>query len=73
MRAMVTPKFGGSELFEERDDVERPPPGPGQVMVRVLATADTDNQQSLKALGVDIAKTTRGTTSWRRPSRTLRA
>ena len=56
MRAMVTPKFGGSELFEERDDVERPPPGPGQVMVRVLATADTDNQQSLKALGVDIAK-----------------
>src|SRR5215210_8647761 len=37
MRAMVTPKFGGPELFEERDDAERPAPDPGQVLVRVLA------------------------------------
>jgi hypothetical protein len=37
MRAMGTPKFGGPELFEERDDVERPLPGPEQVLVRVLA------------------------------------
>src|SRR5919112_788040 len=28
MRAMVMPRFGGPELFEERD-VERPEPGPG--------------------------------------------
>ncbi|MDQ4062616.1 MAG: NADPH:quinone oxidoreductase, partial [Actinomycetota bacterium] len=36
MRAMVTPKFGGPDLFEEHD-VERPTPGPGQVLVRVVA------------------------------------
>lgn len=36
MRAMVTPEFGGPELFEERD-LERPEPGPGEVLVRVAA------------------------------------
>ena len=29
MRAMVTPQFGGPDLFEERD-VERPHPGPAR-------------------------------------------
>ncbi|MBA4116885.1 MAG: hypothetical protein H0X71_10750 [Rubrobacter sp.] len=33
---MVTPKFGGPDPFEEQD-VERPTPSPGQVLVRVVA------------------------------------
>ena len=36
MRAMVMPQFGGPDLFEERD-VERPHPGPGEILVRVVA------------------------------------
>ena len=32
MRAMVTPQFGGADLFEERD-VDRPRPGAGEVLV----------------------------------------
>ena len=35
MRAMVMPRFGGVELFEEQD-MERPRPGPGEVLVRVV-------------------------------------
>jgi NADPH2:quinone reductase len=37
MRAMVLPRFGGPELFEERD-VERPAPGPGQLLVKIVAS-----------------------------------
>lgn len=37
MRAMVTTEFGGPELFEQQD-VERPRPGPGEVLVRVVAS-----------------------------------
>jgi len=33
---MVTPRFGDPDLFVERD-VERPQPGPGEVLVRVVA------------------------------------
>jgi NADPH2:quinone reductase len=51
MRAMVTPKFGGPELFEERDDVERPSPGPGQVLVRVLAASTNPIDTKLRADG----------------------
>jgi len=51
MRAMVTPQFGGPELFEERDDVERPSPGPGQVMVRVLAASTNPIDTKLRADG----------------------
>jgi NADPH2:quinone reductase len=36
MRAMVTPQFGRADLFEERD-VERPRPGAGEVLVKVVA------------------------------------
>jgi len=36
VRAMVIPNFGGPDLFEERD-VERPEPGVGEVLVRVIA------------------------------------
>lgn len=31
MQGMLTPEFGGLELFEERD-VERPEPGPGEIL-----------------------------------------
>ncbi len=51
MRAMVMPKFGGPELFEERDDVERPSPGPGQVLVRVLAAGTNPIDTKLRADG----------------------
>jgi NADPH:quinone reductase len=51
MRAMVTPKFGGPELFEERDDVERPSPGPGQVLVRVMAAGTNPVDTKLRADG----------------------
>ena len=36
MRAMVTPQFGGPDLFEE-SDVERPDHVPGEVLVRDVA------------------------------------
>jgi len=35
---MVIPEFGGPDVFEERD-VERPEPGPGEVLVRVFASS----------------------------------
>jgi len=50
MRAIVTPKFGGPELFEERD-VERPTPGPGQVLVKVLAASTNPVDTKLRADG----------------------
>jgi hypothetical protein len=40
MRAMVTPQFGGTDLFEERE-VERPRPGASEVLVRVVAAEPT--------------------------------
>lgn len=48
MRAMVTTEFGGSELFEERD-VERPQPGPGEVLVRVIASGTNPVDAKLRA------------------------
>lgn len=50
MRAMVLPRFGGPELFEMRD-VERPEPGPGEVLVRVVATAVNPVDAKLRANG----------------------
>lgn len=38
MRAMVITRYGGPEVFEERD-IERPRPGPTEVLVRVHATS----------------------------------
>src|SRR5215218_9996718 len=38
MRAMILPEFGDPNLFEERD-VERPEPGPGEVLVRIFASS----------------------------------
>jgi NADPH:quinone reductase len=50
MRAMVTPQFGGPDLFEERD-VERPHPRPGEVLVRVVAAGTNPIDAKLRAAG----------------------
>ncbi len=50
MRAMVLPRFGGPDLFEARE-VERPSPGPGEVLVRVAATAVNPVDAKLRADG----------------------
>ncbi len=38
MRAMILPKFGSTDLFELRN-VERPEPGPGEILVRIIAAS----------------------------------
>jgi NADPH:quinone reductase-like Zn-dependent oxidoreductase len=50
VRAMVTPQFGGPDLFEERD-VERPHPGPGEILVRVVAAGTNPVDAKLRASG----------------------
>jgi NADPH:quinone reductase len=50
LRAMVTPEFGSSDLFEERD-VERPQPGPGEVLVRVVAASTNAIDAKFRANG----------------------
>src|SRR3712207_1463469 len=50
MRAMVLPRFGGPDLFEARE-VERPSPGPGEVLVRIVATAVNPVDAKLRADG----------------------
>jgi NADPH2:quinone reductase len=50
MRAMVTPEFGGPDTFEERD-VQRPEPGPGEVLVRVFASGTNPVDAKLRADG----------------------
>lgn len=50
MRAMVTPQLGGPETFEERE-VERPEPGPGEVLVRVVAAATNPIDAKFRANG----------------------
>ena len=50
MRAMVTPQFGGPDLFEERE-VERPHPGPGEVLVRVVAAGTNPIDAKIRAAG----------------------
>ena len=50
MRAMVTPQFGGPDLFEERD-VERPQPEPGEVLVRVIAAGTNPVDAKFRAAG----------------------
>jgi NADPH2:quinone reductase len=47
---MVTPEFGSSDLFEERD-VERPQPGPGEVLVRVVAASTNAIDAKFRANG----------------------
>ncbi|WP_163993574.1 zinc-dependent alcohol dehydrogenase family protein [Pyxidicoccus caerfyrddinensis] len=50
MRAMVLPRFGGPELFEVRD-VPTPTPGPGQVLVRVIASGTNPVDAKLRQDG----------------------
>jgi NADPH2:quinone reductase len=50
VRAMVTPQFGGPDVFEERD-VERPEPGPREVLVRVIAAGTNPVDAKLRANG----------------------
>jgi NADPH:quinone reductase len=50
VRAMVTPQFGGPDFFEERD-VERPRPGAGEVLVRVVAAGTNPVDAKLRANG----------------------
>lgn len=50
MRAMVIPEFGPADLFEERD-VQRPEPGPGEVLVRVVASGTNPIDAKLRADG----------------------
>src|SRR5918999_2995199 len=47
---MVTPQFGGADLFEERD-VESPRPGAGEVLVRVVAAGTNPVDAKLRANG----------------------
>ena len=51
MRAMVLPRFGGSDLFEMHE-LERPEPGYGEVLVRVVASAVNPLTQSCKSMVV---------------------
>ncbi|MFP2926334.1 zinc-dependent alcohol dehydrogenase family protein [Pyxidicoccus sp. 3LG] len=50
MRAIVLPRFGGPELFEVRD-VPTPTPGPGQVLVRVIASGTNPVDAKLRQDG----------------------
>jgi NADPH2:quinone reductase len=50
MRAMVLPRFGGPELFEARD-LPRPVPGPGQLLVRVVASGTNPVDAKLRQDG----------------------
>lgn len=50
MRAIVLPRFGGPELLELRE-VERPAPGPGEVLVRVMASGTNPVDAKLRADG----------------------
>ncbi|HKH77082.1 MAG TPA: zinc-binding dehydrogenase [Rubrobacteraceae bacterium] len=53
MRAMVMPKFGGPDLFEE-SDVERPEPGPGEVLVRAVAVGTNPVEAKFRAAGASM-------------------
>lgn len=48
MRAMVLTGHGGIERLEYRDDVPTPLPGPGEVLVRVSATAKNNTDRKAR-------------------------
>jgi len=47
---MITPRFGGPELFEQRD-VPTPEPGPGELLVRVIASGTNPVDAKIRAYG----------------------
>lgn len=51
MRAVVLTGFGGVERLEPRDDVERPEPGPAELLVRVIAAGTNAVDAKLRASG----------------------
>jgi NADPH2:quinone reductase len=50
MRAVVTRGWGGTEVFEERD-LPRPEAGPGEVLVRVVASGTNPVDAKIRAAG----------------------
>ncbi|HEY8943832.1 MAG TPA: zinc-binding dehydrogenase [Polyangiaceae bacterium] len=50
MRAVVLPRFGEPEVLEIRD-VPRPQPGPGEVVVRVVASGTNPVEAKIRATG----------------------
>jgi len=50
MRAIVLPRFGGPNLLELQE-VEQPVPGPGEVLVRVMASGTNPVDAKLRANG----------------------
>ncbi|MBV9866990.1 MAG: zinc-dependent alcohol dehydrogenase family protein [Abitibacteriaceae bacterium] len=50
MRAMIIPRFGGPEVFEECE-VDKPTPGAGQLLVRVIASGTNPVDAKLRANG----------------------
>lgn len=48
MRAMVTTELGGPDLFEEQD-VESPSPGPGEILVKIMAAGTNPVDAKLRA------------------------
>jgi NADPH:quinone reductase len=50
MRAVILPKFGGPELFQ-LSEVDRPVPGPNEVLVRVVASGTNPVDAKLRADG----------------------
>ena len=50
MRAMVITRFGGPDVFE-RQDIARPTPGPGEVLVRVIASGTNPVDAKIRQAG----------------------
>lgn len=50
MRAMVITRFGGPDVFECRD-IERPEPGPGEVLVRIVASGTNPVDAKIRQAG----------------------
>lgn len=50
MRAMVIRRFGGPDAFEESDE-PRPTPGPGEVLVRVMASGTNPVESKIRGNG----------------------
>jgi NADPH2:quinone reductase len=50
MRAMVITRFGGPDVFEHQE-IERPAPGPGEVLVRVIASGTNPVDAKIRQAG----------------------